>query len=73
MPINGITYAGSMCVLELYRVDLQYLLQGATFSGGIAVNFVLIKNNFITTSKPINCILTSVGQFIANGVCTAAP
>lgn len=32
-----------------------------------------LKNNFVTTSKPINCIPINVSKFIANGVHVAAP
>lgn len=66
-------YAGSLCIVELCLIDLQYLLQGATFSVGIAIILCTHHKNFVTTSKPINCIPTNVGKFIANGVHAAAP
>lgn len=40
MPINLHYCAGSVCILELYLINLQYLLQGATLSVGLALNFV---------------------------------
>lgn len=70
-----------MVVLCWQCVHLRALLNELTVSVtrsyifcGCSCKFcLLISNNFVTTSKPINCIPTDVGEFIANGVHAAAP